>query len=69
VHCEKPIIVGFDTEWIANCSKADPNNIPMITKKIDEVIKNPSKFVLKNYASFEKYYYTSIHIWRKFLDV
>ena len=69
VHCEKPIIVGYDTEWIADCSKANPNNIPMITEKIDEVMKNPSKFVMKNYFSFERYFHSSIHIWKEFLDV
>lgn len=69
VHCEKPIIVGYDTEWIANCSKANPNDIPMITEKVNEVLKNPSKFVMRNYFSFEKYYYESIRIWKNFLGL
>jgi len=69
VHCEKPIIVGYDTDWMPHCSKVDANNIPMMANKIDEVLKNPSKYVLRNYNSFEKYYRKSIRVWRKFLDI
>jgi hypothetical protein len=52
-----------------HCSKVDANNIPMMANKIDEVLKNPSKYVLRNYNSFEKYYRKSIRVWRKFLDI
>jgi hypothetical protein len=69
VHTEIPIIVGYDTDWMYNGSKASANNIPMITSKIEEVTKNPSKFIMKNYFSFEKYYFKSLKVWRKFLDI
>ena len=69
VHCEKPIIVGYDTDWMPHCSKVDANNITMMANKIDEVLKNPSKYILRNYNSFEKYYRKSIRVWRKFLDI
>jgi hypothetical protein len=69
VHCEKPIIVGHDTDWMYNESKVDANNIPMIVSKIESVMKNPSKYILRNYVSFEKYYRKSLKIWRRFLGV
>jgi hypothetical protein len=69
VHSEKPIIVGYDTDWMYNGSKVDANDIPMMISKIEEVTKNQSKFIMKNYFSFEKYYFESLRVWRKFLDI
>ena len=69
VHCEKPIIVGHDTDWMYCGSKVDANNIPMMVKKIESVMLNPSKYILQNYSSFEKYYRKSLRIWRWFLGV
>jgi hypothetical protein len=69
VHCEKPIIVGHDTDWMYCESKVDANNIPMMVEKIENVMKNPSKYILRNYTSFEKYYRKSLRIWRWFLGV
>jgi len=69
VHCEKPIIVGHDTDWMYCGSKVDANNIPMMVEKIENVMKNPSKYILRNYTSFEKYYRKSLRIWRWFLGV
>lgn len=69
VHTKKPIIVGYDTDWIYDCSKVDANDIPMISKKIDKVLRNESKFILQNYYSFEKYYHNSLKVWREFLNL
>jgi len=69
VYSEKPIIVGYDTDWMYNGSKVDANDIPMMISKIEEVTKNQSKFIMKNYFSFEKYYFESLRVWRKFLDI
>jgi hypothetical protein len=69
VHCEKPIIVGHDTDWMYCESKVDANNIPMMVEKIENVMKNRSKYILRNYTSFEKYYRKSLRIWRWFLGV
>jgi hypothetical protein len=69
VHCEKPIIVGHDTDWMYCGSKVDANNIPMMVEKIENVMKNPSKYILRNYTSFEKYYRKSLRIWRWFLGI
>lgn len=68
ISTKKPIIVGYDTDWVNTNSKVDPNDIPNITKKINSVLNNPSSFVLKNYLSLEKYQFNSLKVWKNFLN-
>jgi hypothetical protein len=68
INTKKPIIVGYDTDWVNDKSKVDPNDIPGMTKKINSVLNNPSSFTLRNYLSLEKYQFNSLKVWKDFLN-